>query len=168
MKKNWLKELTPYIIIVIVVVLIRSFIVTPIKVDGLSMYSTLNSNEVLLLKKYDKAYDRFDIIVFKNNKEKLIKRIIGLPGEVVEYKENKLYINGKYYEEPFLKNNQVTYDFKLKDIGYKILPENYYFVLGDNRTNSTDSRILGPINKKYIQGKADFAIFPFDKFGKIK
>lgn len=169
MEQKWIKETMPYIVIIVVVVLIRSFIVTPIRVDGSSMYSTLSNDEILLLEKYDKNYERFDIVVFKNGKEKLIKRIIGLPGEVVEYKENKLYINDKYYEEPFLKNNQITYDFKLKniDIDYKIIPEDYYFVLGDNRTNSTDSRMLGLIHKSIIQGKANFAIFPFDKFGKI-
>lgn len=168
MKKSWIEEIIPYIMIVIAVVLIRSFIITPIRVDGSSMYSTLNNNEILLLKKYDKSYKRFDIIVFKNGKNKLIKRIIGLPGETIEYKENKLYINGKYYKEPFLKNKQKTYDFKLNDIEYKTIPKDCYFVLGDNRTNSTDSRILGPINKNVIQGKADFALFPFSKFGKIK
>lgn len=167
MKKTWIEEIVPYIIIVIVVVTIRSFIITPIKVDGSSMYPTLNNNEILLLEKYDKNYQRFDIVVFKSGKNKLIKRVIGLPGETVEYKDNKLYIDGKYYEEPFLKNKQKTYDFKLKDIDYKTIPQDCYFVLGDNRTNSTDSRILGPINKKYIQGKANFALFPFSKFGKI-
>ena len=168
MKKTWKEEIIPYVIIILVVVIIRSFIVTPIRVDGSSMYPTLNDKEMLILKKYDKNYKRFDIIVFKSGNDKLIKRIIGLPGEKIEYKNNKLYINGKYYKEPFLKNNQKTYDFELKDTKYKVIPKDSYFVLGDNRTNSTDSRVLGPINKKVIQGKTDLAILPIKKFGKIK
>ncbi len=164
---NFFKEVFPYIIIVIIVVLFRSYIMTPVEVEGMSMYSTLNNGEILLLKKFDKNYKRFDVIVFKNNKDKLIKRIIGLPGETVEYKDNKLYINGKYVKEKFLKNDQQTYDFNIKELGYKKIPKNYYFVLGDNRTNSTDSRIIGLINSKQITGKTDIIIFPFTKMGKF-
>lgn len=155
----------PYIIIVIVVALIRSFIITPVQVEGMSMYSTLDDKEVLLLKKYDKNYQRFDIVVFNYNNSKLIKRIVGLPGDTVEYKDNKLYINGKYIEEDFLTNNQMTADFNLTDLGMETVPDGYYFVMGDNRTNSTDSRIIGVVAKEDIEGITNFAIFPFSKFG---
>lgn len=155
----------PYIIIVIAVALIRTFIVTPVQVEGMSMYSTLDDNEILLLKKYDKNYQRFDIVVFNYNGTKLIKRVIGLPGEAVAYKDNKLYINGEYMEEDFLKNHQETYDFTIEEIGYDTIPNGYYFVMGDNRTNSTDSRIIGLVPEEDIEGTTSFAIFPFDKFG---
>lgn len=163
--KQFFKAVLPYIIIVIVVVLIRTFIITPIQVDGLSMYSTLDDNEILLLKKYDKDYERFDIVVFDYNNTKLIKRIIALPGETVKYEDNKLYINGEYVEEDFLDENMETYDFSLEELGYEEIPEGYYFVLGDNRTNSTDSRIIGLISEEELDGTTDFAIFPFSKFG---
>ena len=162
---NALKATLPYIIIVIVVALIRSFIITPVQVEGMSMYSTLDNNEILLLKKYDKTYQRFDIVVFNYNGSKLIKRVIGLPGETVEYKNNKLYINDKYIKEYFFKNNQETYDFKLEEIGYEKIPKGYYFVMGDNRTNSTDSRFIGLISENDIEGTTNFAIFPLNKFG---
>ena len=155
----------PYIIIVIAVALIRTFIVTPVQVEGMSMYSTLDDNEILLLKKYDKNYQRFDIVVFNYNGTKLIKRVIGLTGEAVAYKDNKLYINGEYMEEDFLKNHQETYDFTIEEIGYDTIPDGYYFVMGDNRTNSTDSRIIGLVPEEDIEGTTSFAIFPFDKFG---
>ena len=113
-----IKELIPYIIIIVVVVLIRSFIITPIKVDGASMEPTLNDNEILILKKYDHSFDRFDVIVFEHNGNRLIKRVIGLPGDYVEYKNDKLYINGKYIKETF-KTNTETSDFKLEDINLK-------------------------------------------------
>ena len=164
---NKIKEIIPYIVIIVVVVLIRTFIITPIRVDGMSMYSTLNDGDILLLEKYNKEYKRYDIVVFKNWNDRLIKRVIGLPGDEIEYKNNKLYINKKETKEIFLTNNQKTYDFTLKDIGYKKIPKGYYFVLGDNRTNSTDSRILGLIKKDKIQGKAIFTILPVNKFGRI-
>lgn len=120
----------PYIIIVIAVALIRTFIVTPVQVEGMSMYSTLDDNEILLLKKYDKNYQRFDIVVFNYNGTKLIKRVIGLPGETVSYKDNELYINDKYVDEYFL-NGQETYDFDLEELGYDKIPKGYYFVMGE-------------------------------------
>lgn len=160
---KFIKELIPYVIIIIVVVLIRTFVITPVQVDGSSMYPTLKDNEILLLKKYDKNYDRFDIVVLNYNNSKLIKRIIGLPGEHIKYEDNKLYINGKYVKETF-KTNTETSDF---EIDGKI-PKGYYFVMGDNRDNSTDSRIIGFINKNQIDGITDIAIFPFNKFGSIK
>lgn len=161
------KEIIPYFAIILIVVLIRYFVITPIRVDGQSMYSTLDNGEILLLKKYDKNYKRFDVVVFNNGNDRLIKRVIALPGETVEYKDNKLYINGKYVKEPFLTNHQQTYDFNLTKLGYEKIPKGYYFVLGDNRTNSTDSRIIGLIEENRIQGKTNFALFPFNKFGKI-
>ena len=167
--KAFLKELLPYIVIILVVILIRTFIVTPVKVSGSSMEPTLKNKEILILKKYDKSYKRFDIVVLKRGKEKLIKRVIGLPGESIEYKDSKLYVNGKRVKETF-KTNTSTRDFSFDElfgIGIKV-PEDCYFVMGDNRNNSTDSRVLGFINKKDIQGTIGIAIFPFNKFGKVK
>lgn len=161
------KSIIPYIAIIVAVILFRSFVITPIRVDGSSMYSTLKDGEILLLKKYDKNIKRFDVVVFYYGNSRLIKRVIGMPGEKVEYKNNKLYINGKYIKEPFLKKHQKTYDFKLKKLGVSKIPEGEYFVLGDNRTNSTDSRMIGLISKDKMQGKTDFVIFPFNKFGKF-
>ena len=161
--KKFIKELIPYVIIIVVVVLIRSFIVTPVQVDGTSMYPTLKNNEVLLLKKYDKKYKRFDVVVLNYNNSKLIKRIIGLPGEHIEYKDNKLYVNGKYIKENFKRNTE-TSDFEID----KKIPKDHYFVMGDNRDNSTDSRIIGFISKEDIEGVSDIALFPFDRFGSVK
>ena len=161
---KFLKGTVPYIVIIIAVVLVRRYIITPVQVEGLSMYSTLDNKEILLLKKYDKSYQRFDIVVFNYNNAKLIKRVIGLPGETVEYKNGKLYINGKYVAESFL-NNNVTADFTLEELGYDKIPDGYYFVMGDNRTNSTDSRIIGLIPSEDIEGTTNFAIFPLDKIG---
>ena len=161
-----IKELVPYVIIVLVVILLRTFIITPVRVNGDSMNQTLKDGEILLLEKYDKKFKRFDIVVLKYNDEKLVKRIIGMPGESVQYRNNILYINGEKVSEDFL--TEETYDFDLNVLGYDEIPENYYFVVGDNRSNSLDSRLIGLISKEDIEGKAIFRIFPFNKFGSIK
>lgn len=164
--KKFIKELIPYVVIVIVVVLIRTFIVTPVQVDGESMYPTLLDNQLLLLKKYDHSYERFDIVVFKYNDSKLVKRVIGLPGETISYKDNTLYINNKKIDNISL--DSYTYDFDLSELGFDTIPEGYYFVLGDNRTNSLDSRAIGLISEDSILGVTNFSLFPFKRFGIIK
>lgn len=163
---KFIKELVPYVVIIVVVLLIRTFIITPVQVDGQSMYPTLLDNQILILKKYDHSYDRFDIVVFKYNNSKLVKRIIGLPGENVSYKNNTLYIDNKEIDN--VKLVAYTYDFDLKELGYDKIPNGYYFVLGDNRTNSLDSRAIGLISEKDILGVTNFSVFPFKRFGIIQ
>lgn len=167
--KKIIKEVYPYFVIVLVVVLIRSFIITPAIVDGKSMYPTLNDNNIVILNKLDykiNGLKRFDIIVVDYNGEKLIKRVIGLPGEHIEYKNNMLFINGYLTNENF--NHDNTSNFKLEMIGYLKIPGDKYFVVGDNRNHSTDSRMIGLIAKKDIKGKVSLRLFPINKFGKIK
>lgn len=167
-----IKEIVPYIIIVIVVLLIKKLIITPIRVIGPSMKDTLQNNDIMLLDKISyrfKDIKRFDIIVIKYQGEKIIKRVIGLPGDKVEIKRNTLYINGKEYEEKYLATGTQTNDFDFSSISEsEVVPDNYYFVLGDNREESKDSRMIGFVNKKDIQGHAIYTIFPFSRFGTKK
>lgn len=160
------KELLSYAIIILIVVLIRAFIITPVRVDGPSMNPTFFNGDIVLLNKTKRNFDYQDVVVFKYGNEQLIKRIIGKPGDTVEIKDNKIYINGNITKD--YQDNVITKDFSLEDIGYDKIPDNYYFVLGDNRGNSTDSRIIGLINKKNIKGNIVFRVFPFSKFGTIK
>jgi len=156
---KFIKELIPYVVITLVVLFIRMYIVSPVRVDGNSMYPTLNNGEFLLLTKFDKSYDRFDIVVLKYRNQKLVKRIIGLPGEHVEYKNNKLYVNGKVIEENFKLFE--TKDFNITELGYDVIPDNYYFVVGDNRGASLDSRKIGLIHKKNMEGTINLSISRF-------
>lgn len=158
--KEKIKEYASYVIIILVVVIIRTFIVTPIRVNGSSMTPTLDDGNFMILKKYDKDFERFDIVVINRGKEKLIKRIIGLPKEDIEYSDNKLLIDDKEIDEQF--GDGGTNDFK------DYCGEDEYYVLGDNRQESADSRVFGCVKKKDILGKTDFVIFPFSKFGRIK
>lgn len=161
-----LKEILFSLAIIFVVIMIRIFIVTPAIVNGTSMYPTLEDNDILLVKKYDKKLNRFDIVVIKHKGTMLVKRIIGLPGEKVEYKDSKLFINNIEIEEKF-ENGEETNNFKLEDIDFSIIPRDYYFVVGDNRDNSQDSRVIGLIAREDIVGKTNFRLFPFTRFAKI-
>lgn len=167
--KKIIKSVCPYVIVVIAVVLVRAFIITPAVVDGESMEPTLSDNNVIILNKLDyKLNDikRFDVVVVDWNDDKLIKRVIGLPGEHIEYKDGLLYVDGFVTNENF--NHADTHDFKLESIGYLTIPGDKYFVVGDNRNDSTDSRVIGLIDKENILGSVDLRIFPLNKIGKVK
>lgn len=166
--KKIFKEILPYLIIIVVVIIVRTFIVTPVRVDGSSMDPTLHHGDILLLKKYDRSFERFDIVVLKNGDDKLVKRIIGLPGEHVRYIDNVLYINDEKIEEDFLPNDLSFDDFDTILLGNKKIPENTYLVLGDNRNYSADSRILGFISKEDMLGTTSIRLFPLNKIGGIK
>lgn len=161
--KKGLLEMVPYFILIMVLIFVRLFIVTPVRVDGPSMENTLKENDILILNKFDHSYERFDIVVFKYNNQKLIKRVIGLPGETVEFKNNKLYVNGKYLEEDFLGSK--SFNFNISDLGYKVIPEGEFLLIGDNREASYDSRYFGTIKKEDILGTVNLRLFPFNKIG---
>ena len=166
MKKIW-NEIKPYIYIVVIVVLFRTFVATPAVVDGDSMVGTLNNNDLVVLNKIIMHFnniDRFDIVVIENDKDedKIIKRVIGLPNEKIEYKDNVLYINDKQVKM----NSGVTYETTEDFVAQT--KDNEYFVLGDNRDISKDSRYVGNFTKDEILGKVDFRFYPFDKIGFIK
>lgn len=164
--KTFIKDTYIYIILIILVILLKIYVVAPIRVNGSSMIDTLQDRDIMILDKISYKFnniERFDIVVVDDMQELIIKRIIGLPGETIEYKDNRLYIDGKYIEENF--SHKRTDDFSLNKLDSKKIPDDCYFVLGDNRINSKDSRIIGFINKKQILGKTSFTIFPLERIG---
>ncbi|HET7657843.1 MAG TPA: signal peptidase I [Bacillales bacterium] len=148
--------------------LIRYFLFAPIVVDGESMMPTLHNHDRLIIDKV--AYDigkphRFDIIVFHATPTKdFIKRVIGLPGDHIVYRNDTLYVNGNATPEPYLKpykkqvKGNLTYDFSTT------VPKGCLFVMGDNRRRSKDSRIIGPVKISSVVGKVDLQFWPLSKF----
>lgn len=162
---GWLKSLT---VAFILAAIIRYFIFAPIIVDGHSMMPTLHNRDRMIVNKLSYRISqphRFDIIVFHATETKdYIKRIIGLPGDTITYKHDVLYINGNAMKEPYLDqykkqtNGFLTYDFTYK------VPKGDLFVMGDNRQNSKDSRMIGPIQEKSVVGKAVLLFWPMHDF----
>lgn len=173
----------PYLIIIFFVVIIRMFIATPVKVNGSSMDPTLKNKDTMILyklKKKIKGIKRFDIVVIETDSGKLIKRVIGLPGDKISYKIEKdeneqehgvLYINGEKVKEDFIteqaKINTCYDDWSICNDEVEV-PDGEYFVMGDNRVNSKDSRMIGTIEDKDILGTTEIIIFPFSRIGKAK
>jgi len=158
----------------VVVVFLRTFFISNYVVVGESMKPTLEEGNKLIINKIGYQigdFNRFDVIVFHaNEKEDYVKRIIGLPGDRIENKDDQLYINGKKVDEPYL-NKQLgqtltrnfTEDFTLKEkTGVEVVPEGKLFVMGDNRLKSDDSRRFGFISVDQVVGKVNLRYWPLD------
>jgi signal peptidase I len=160
--------------------LIRFFLFTPIVVDGESMMPTLEDGDRMIVNKigYEVGEpDRYDIVVFHAPEEKdYIKRVIGLPGDHVAYKNDQLYINGEPQEEPYLdlKKEEIiegvlTEDFTLEDYAQvSVIPEGYVFVMGDNRRYSKDSRMIGLVPMEDIIGSTNVIFWPPNEMGLVE
>lgn len=166
---NWI---LPFIVAVILTILIRTFIFQTTLVDGLSMYPTLDDGDMLIASKIPYYFNDpkiGDIIIFKSPFDKneiFIKRVIGRGGDDIRISEGYFYINGKKLEEDYLADDVKTYAAFDMDESWR-LEEDEYFAVGDNRSNSTDSRIFGPIDEDSIEGKAVFRLWPLNKIGVV-
>lgn len=182
-ENEWIEWTKIFLVALTITVFIRTFLFAPIIVDGFSMLPTLHDQDKMLVNKIDYRFndpERFDIIVFHaSEKRDFIKRIIGLPGEHVEVRDHKLYINGEEVPEPFLghkdekgrgADSTLYENFTLEQLpgGYETIPEDKYLVLGDNRNNSTDSRVIGLISKTQIVGKTEIIFWPINRWQTIK
>lgn len=156
-----------------IAVLLTVFVVQPVKVEGSSMLPRLHDGERIFVNKmiyYQlPALERGDIVVFwypKNPSVSYVKRLIALPGETVEMRGGQVFINDQLLNEPYL---DPAHNYS-KNTNYPRteIPAHYYFVLGDNRDNSSDSREWEFVPEKYIYGTALFRFYPFDKIGVIR
>lgn len=165
--KEFIIDLIKLLVVVVVILFLMIYIVSVTQVVGNSMYSTLEDGDVLILNKFKYRFfdiKRGDIISLENDDTKyLIKRVIGLPGDSISIKDNTLYINGEVYIENYLEEGLVYDDFELTSLGYDVIPDDMYFVLGDNRADSVDSREIGLISKDDVIGKISFRIWPLNK-----
>jgi signal peptidase I len=161
-------------LIIVVFILFGVFAVQPVVVEGTSMLPQLNDGERLLVNKlvYYKIQsvswghlERGDIVVFwfpKEPDKSYVKRIIGLPGESVEVREGKVFIDGQQLNEDYL---DIEHNQSLPSFAPKRVEDHHYFVMGDNRDNSSDSRYWGLVPEKYIYGKAFFRYWKPSKMG---
>ena len=166
---EWIKA---FAIGIIIFIIIRAFFFSNYVVEGESMMPTLQDGDKLVVNKIGykvSDFHHFDVIVFHaNDKEDYVKRVIGVPGDKIEYKDDHLYVNGKKYEENFLdayrsqvSAGKLTGDFTLEEItGEETVPKGKLFVLGDNRLGSWDSRHFGFINIDQVVGKVSLRYWP--------
>lgn len=171
-KKPLWREIVEWVVTLAVAVgvamLVRTFVFEPVKVDGHSMESTLHDREVMFVTKWEYVTgdpERFDVVIchYPNRGQlDFVKRVVGLPGDTVEIKDGYLYVNDVRYEEEYLTHRP---DYVMPK---HTVAEGHYFVLGDNRSNSNDSHLIGDISRDMIVGHVRQVIFPFDAWRTIE
>ena len=162
----WTRDLLIAIGLALVIIV---FLYQPVKVEGTSMAPLLSDQERIFINKFVYRFEpieRGDVVVFwypLDRSKSFIKRVIGLPGETVEIRQGAVYVDGKLVPEPYV---PVQYE-DLSDFGPVTVKPDSYFVMGDHRISSNDSRVFGPVENKYIYGRAVFAYWPVDHFGSL-
>ncbi|HFU9509759.1 TPA: signal peptidase I [Streptococcus agalactiae] len=195
--KEFIKEWGVFILILSLFLLSRIFLWQFVKVDGHSMDPTLADKEQLVVLKQTKI-NRFDIVVANEEEggqtKKIVKRVIGMPGDVIKYKNDTLTINNKKTEEPYLKEytklfkkdklqEKYSYNPLFQDLAQSstafttdsngssefttVVPKGHYYLVGDDRIVSKDSRAVGSFKKSTIVGEVKFRFWPIRRFGTI-
>ncbi|MBR5560518.1 MAG: signal peptidase I [Clostridia bacterium] len=170
-KKSIKQEIFEWIMVFVVAAalafVVRTFIFEPVRVDGASMMDTLVDGEYMIATKFDYLLgdpERFDIVIcnYPNTNDGMyrVKRVIGMPGDIIQLLSGQLYINGEHVEQDF-DMHSITANY-----GPYTVPQDHYFVLGDNRNNSKDSRsaLVGPLPRNMIKGHVRAVVFPFGNF----
>jgi signal peptidase I len=162
----WSRDLLIAIGLALVIIV---FLYQPVKVEGTSMAPLLSDQERIFINKFVYRFEpiqRGDVVVFwypLDHTKSFIKRVIGLPGETVEIRQGTLFVNGKTVPEPYVPPQYED----LSDFGPVRVPKANYFVMGDHRISSNDSRVFGPVADRFIYGRAVFAYWPVDHFGSL-
>lgn len=167
MMRGWLRDL---VISVAVAVFIIVFLYQPVKVEGTSMLPGLEDQERIFINKFVYRWEpigRGDIVVFRyprDTSKSYIKRVIGVPGDRVRMDDGQVFVNGRQLSETYVPNEF----FDHRSFSEFTVPADSYFLLGDHRSMSNDSREFGPVERRYIYGKAVFVYWPVDKVGRLR
>ena len=196
-KKTVGQEILSWILTILVAVvaalIIRSVIFEPVRVDGISMDDTLADGEIMFVSKYDYSSTwltlpwqsaekkeeaarftiggdpkRFDVVICRypgRGDTNFVKRVVGLPGDTIELQDGYLYVNGEKYEEPYINDEYRT--GRLNTFGPCTVPEGEFFVMGDHRNNSNDSRSVGTIERNMIVGHVRQVVYPFSQWRSV-
>jgi signal peptidase I len=162
----WTRDLLIAIGLALVIIV---FLYQPVKVEGTSMAPLLSDQERIFINKFVYRFEdihRGDVVVFwypLDRSKSFIKRVIGLPGETVDIRHGLLYVNGELIPEPYVPPQYTD----VTDFGPVKVPKDSYFVMGDHRISSNDSRVFGPVSSQFIYGRAVFAYWPVDHFGSL-
>jgi signal peptidase I len=165
--KSWLRDILFAFAIAIFIVV---FVVQPVKVEGTSMQPQLADQDRIFVNRFIyrfKDIHRGDVVVFwypKDRSKSFIKRVLGLPGDEVEIRRGDVYVNGEHVHEPYLKSEFRDY----KSFQKVVVPAGRYFVLGDHRNSSNDSRIWGFVEERLIYGRAIFSYWPVSHAGLVE
>ena len=166
---SWIRDLAFSVLLAVILIV---FIYQPVKVEGTSMMPALTDQERIFINKFTYRFgsgniERGDLVVFffpLDRTKSYIKRVIGLPGDTVRIDGGTVYVNGARLDEPYVPGAYRDHQSMLPKT---VEPDNY-FVLGDHRSSSNDSRAWGTVERKYIYGKAVFVYWPLDKMGRLR
>jgi signal peptidase I len=166
---HWARDLIFSVVLAVIVIL---FLYQPVKVEGTSMMPTLDDQERIFINKFVYRLhfgkiDRGDTVVFwfpGDPTKSYIKRVIGVPGDRVEVNQGSVFVNGQALVEAYVPEEYRDQS----SMPERTVPEDEYFVLGDHRSSSNDSRAWGMVPRRYIYGKAVFIYWPLDKMGVLR
>jgi signal peptidase I len=164
--RSWTRDLAVALGLAIVVMI---FLYQPVKVEGTSMNPLLSDQERIFINKFIYRFEpieRGDVVVFwypLDRSKSFIKRVVGLPGESIEIRDGHLYVNGEELPDQYVPAGYLDGS----NYGPRRIPQDDYFVMGDHRDSSNDSRVFGPVPRPYIYGKAVFAYWPVNHFGSL-
>ncbi|HTT32551.1 MAG TPA: signal peptidase I [Methylomirabilota bacterium] len=163
----WTRDLLIAIGLALVIIV---FLYQPVKVEGTSMAPLLSDQERIFINKFVYRFEpiqRGDVVVFwypVDPSKSFIKRVVGLPGETVEIRQGVVYVNGKALPEPYVPPQYED----MSDYPATKVPEDKFFVMGDHRISSNDSRVFGAVASRFIYGRAVFAYWPVEHFGSLE
>jgi len=165
----WLRDLALSILFAVILIV---FIYQPVKVEGTSMMPSLTDQERIFINKFTYRFgigsiERGDMVVFwfpLDKTKSYIKRVIGLPGDKIEINGGVVMVNGQRLREDYVPDEYRDHN----SYPETEVPQNQYYVLGDHRSSSNDSRAWGTVERTYIYGKAVFVYWPLEKMGRVK